>query len=317
MEIKELKETIDTIISNINTVIVGKEKQIKLLLTAVLAEGHILLEDVPGTGKTMLAKTFSKSIDANFKRIQFTPDLLPSDLTGINVFNQKTNEFNFICGPAFTNILLADEINRATPRTQSSLLEVMEERQITVDGETRILDKPFIVIATENPIENAGTFNLPEAQLDRFMIKLSMGYPEDDEELLLMNRFINNIRLNTIESVCNKDTIIEMQDTIKKVYVHKDIQKYIYEIVKATRNNSEINLGVSPRGTLAFLRACQSYAAINGRNFVTPDDVKDLAIPVLSHRIIVQNTYLTSKINEDILIKILDSIDVPTEDWEN
>ncbi len=317
MEIKELKETIDTIISNINTVIVGKEKQIKLLLTAVLAEGHVLLEDVPGTGKTMLAKTFSKSIDANFKRIQFTPDLLPSDLTGINVFNQKTNEFNFICGPAFTNILLADEINRATPRTQSSLLEVMEERQITVDGETRILDKPFIVIATENPIENAGTFNLPEAQLDRFMIKLSMGYPEDDEELLLMNRFINNIRLNTIESVCNKDTIIEMQDTIKKVYVHKDIQKYIYEIVKATRNNSEINLGVSPRGTLAFLRACQSYAAINGRNFVTPDDVKDLAIPVLSHRIIVQNTYLTSKINEDILIKILDSIDVPTEDWEN
>lgn len=317
MEIKELKETIDTIISNINTVIVGKEKQIKLLLTAVLAEGHILLEDVPGTGKTMLAKTFSKSIDANFKRIQFTPDLLPSDLTGINIFNQKTNEFNFICGPAFTNILLADEINRATPRTQSSLLEVMEERQITVDGETRILDKPFIVIATENPIENAGTFNLPEAQLDRFMIKLSMGYPEDDEELLLMNRFINNIRLNTIESVCNKDTIIEMQDTIKKVYVHKDIQKYIYEIVKATRNNSEINLGVSPRGTLAFLRACQSYAAINGRNFVTPDDVKDLAIPVLSHRIIVQNTYLTSKINEDILIKILDSIDVPTEDWEN
>lgn len=317
MEIKELKETIDTIISNINTVIVGKEKQIKLLLTAVLAEGHILLEDVPGTGKTMLAKTFSKSIDANFKRIQFTPDLLPSDLTGINIFNQKTNEFNFICGPAFTNILLADEINRATPRTQSSLLEVMEERQITVDGETRILDKPFIVIATENPIENAGTFNLPEAQLDRFMIKLSMGYPEDDEELLLMNRFINNIRLNTIESVCNKDTIIEMQDTIKKVYVHKDIQKYIYEIVKATRNNSEINLGVSPRGTLAFLRACQSYAAINGRNFITPDDVKDLAIPVLSHRIIVQNTYLTSKINEDILIKILDSIDVPTEDWEN
>ena len=317
MEIKELKETIDTIISNINTVIVGKEKQIKLLLTAVLAEGHILLEDVPGTGKTILPKTISKSIDANFKRIQFTPDLLPSDLTGINIFNQKTNEFNFICGPAFTNILLADEINRATPRTQSSLLEVMEERQITVDGETRILDKPFIVIATENPIENAGTFNLPEAQLDRFMIKLSMGYPEDDEELLLMNRFINNIRLNTIESVCNKDTIIEMQDTIKKVYVHKDIQKYIYEIVKATRNNSEINLGVSPRGTLAFLRACQSYAAINGRNFITPDDVKDLAIPVLSHRIIVQNTYLTSKINEDILIKILDSIDVPTEDWEN
>ena len=317
MEIIELKETIDTIISTINTVIVGKEKQIKLLLTAVLAEGHILLEDVPGTGKTMLAKTFSKSIDANFKRIQFTPDLLPSDLTGINIFNQKTNEFNFICGPAFTNILLADEINRATPRTQSSLLEVMEERQITVDGETRILDKPFIVIATENPIENAGTFNLPEAQLDRFMIKLSMGYPEDDEELLLMNRFINNIRLNTIESVCNKDTIIEMQDTIKKVYVHKDIQKYIYEIVKATRNNSEINLGVSPRGTLAFLRACQSYAAFNGRNFITTDDVKDLAIPVLSHRIIVQNTYLTSKINEDILIKILDSIDVPTEDWEN
>lgn len=317
MDIRDLKETIAKITNNINNVIVGKEKQVMLLLTAVLAEGHILLEDVPGTGKTMLAKAFAKSIDAKFKRIQFTPDLLPSDLTGINIFNQKTSEFNFISGPAFTNILLADEVNRATPRTQSSLLEVMEERQITVDGETRILDKPFIVIATENPIENAGTFNLPEAQLDRFMIKLSMGYPEDDEELLLMERFINNIRLNTIESVCSKDKIIEMQDTVKNVYVHKDILKYIYEIVKSTRNNSHINIGISPRGTLAFLRACQSYAAINGRNFVTPDDVKDLAIPVLSHRIIVQNTYLSTKENEKLLVQILDNIDVPTENWEN
>lgn len=316
MNIKNIHSTCLEIKENINTVIIGKSSTIDLILTSILAGGHVLLEDTPGTGKTIMAKALAKSIDGNFNRIQFTPDLLPSDITGLNIFNVKESEFNFVEGPIFTNILLADEINRATPRTQSSLLEAMEEKQVTIDGETRTLDKPFLVIATENPIENSGTFPLPEAQLDRFMMKLSLGYPTFDEEVNIINRFILNDPLSEIMPVCSKDTILEMQNLVKEVFIHDDIKKYIVEIVQATRNNSNISLGVSPRGTLALLRACQSFAAINGREYVIPDDVKTLASPILAHRIISTNGLNNSYKNTKLINNIISDISVPTESWE-
>ena len=316
MEFNEISKICSSINENISKVIVGKENIIKYVLTAILSDGHVLLEDTPGTGKTVMAKSLAKSLGGKFKRIQFTPDLLPSDITGLNVYNVKTSEFNFVEGPAFTNILLADEINRATPRTQSSLLEVMEEKQITTDGKTRILDKPFIVIATENPIENSGTFPLPEAQLDRFIMKLSMGYPDLNEEISIMNRFISDNPLEKISEVCSKEEIIEMQKLIKEVYVHKDILKYIADIIQATRNDDSIDLGVSPRGTLALLKCCQSFAAINNRKYVIPDDVKNLAPYVLGHRIIPNNSINSMEGNNKIIKNIVDNISVPTEDWD-
>lgn len=316
MNIKNIHSTCLEIKENINTVIIGKSSTIDLILTSILAGGHVLLEDTPGTGKTIMAKALAKSIDGNFNRIQFTPDLLPSDITGLNIFNVKESEFNFVEGPIFTNILLADEINRATPRTQSSLLEAMEEKQVTIDGETRTLDKPFLVIATENPIENSGTFPLPEAQLDRFMMKLSLGYPTFDEEVNIINRFILNDPLAEILPICSKERILEMQNLVKEVFIHDDIKKYIVEIVQATRNNSNISLGVSPRGTLALLRACQSFAAINGREYVIPDDVKTLASPILAHRIISTNGLNNSYKNTKLINNIISDISVPTESWE-
>lgn len=316
MEFNKISEICSSINENISKVIVGKENIIKYVLTAILSEGHVLLEDTPGTGKTVMAKSLAKSLGGKFKRIQFTPDLLPSDITGLNVYNVKTSEFNFMEGPAFTNILLADEINRATPRTQSSLLEVMEEKQITTDGQTRILDKPFIVIATENPIENSGTFPLPEAQLDRFIMKLSMGYPNLDEEISIMNRFISDNPLESISEVCSKEEIIEMQKLIKEVYVHKDILKYIADIIQATRNDDSIDLGVSPRGTLALLKCCQSFAAINNRKYVVPDDVNNLVPYVLGHRIIPNNSINSMEGNNKIIKNIVDNIPVPTEKWD-
>jgi MoxR-like ATPase len=316
MELKEIQEITSKIKENVNKIIIGKSQVIDLILTSILAGGHVLLEDTPGTGKTVLAKSIAKSINSNFKRIQFTPDLLPSDITGLNIFNQKENQFTFIKGPIFTNILLADEINRATPRTQSSLLESMEEKQITTDGTTRYLEKPFLVIATQNPIETAGTFPLPEAQLDRFMMQLNMGYPTENEELEIINRFISDNPLEKVNAVCNKEDIIEMQNLISTVFVHNSIRNYIVNIVQATRKNSSIALGISPRGTLALLKSSQVYATINGRNYVIPDDVKFLAPFVLAHRIIPSNGFSNRKTNVELINKLVSGIEVPTENWE-
>jgi len=316
LEIKEIKLLGEKIKENVNKVIIGKSEVIDIMLTAMIAGGHVLLEDVPGTGKTVMAKTLAKSIGATFKRVQFTPDLLPSDLTGINYYNQKLGEFTFRSGPIFTNILLGDEINRATPRTQSSLLECMEEKQVTIDGETYILDKPFFVIATENPIETQGTFPLPEAQLDRFLVKLSMGYPSIEEGKQIMQRFIMNNPLEELQVVCSKEELVEASKSVGKVYVSEDIQEYILKIVQGTLNHDSVVLGVSPRGSLAMLKACQVYAALKGRDFVQPEDVKILCPYVFSHRIILKdNIRFRGVKSTSIIEELLNIIPVPTEKW--
>ena len=276
--VNERQKMAGQILDNVSKVIIGKEDVAKLVLTSIIANGHVLLEDVPGTGKTVMAKTFAKSIDAQFSRIQFTPDLLPSDITGINYYNQKTSEFVFRKGPVFSNIVLADEINRATPRTQSALLECMEERQVTVDGVTDTLASPFIVIATQNPIETAGTYQLPEAQLDRFIMKINMGYPKKSEEIDILNRFLKDRPLETINSVCTKEDIIAMQKEAKNVFVHQAIMSYIVDIVNATRSNPSVSIGVSPRGTITMINAARAFAYISGRGYVTPEDTYKVCI---------------------------------------
>ena len=318
MEINEIKELSEKIKQNINKVIIGKSQVIDVIITAMIAGGHVLLEDVPGTGKTVMAKTLAKSIGASFKRVQFTPDLLPSDLTGINYYNQKVGEFTFRSGPIFTNILLGDEINRATPRTQASLLECMEEKQVTLDGKTYILDKPFLVIATQNPVETQGTFPLPEAQLDRFLVKLHMGYPSLEEGKQIMQRFIMNNPLEELEVVCSKEELIDASKSVLKVQVADEIQEYMLKIVEGTLNHTSVVLGVSPRGSLALLKACQVYAAINGRNFVTPEDVKLLSPYVLSHRIILKDKIKFMGVTSNSIIEeLLNTIPVPTENWSS
>lgn len=307
------KELADKVMGNIAKVIVGKEQTVKLLLTALLADGHVLLEDVPGTGKTKLAKTLAKSLNADFARIQFTPDLLPSDITGLNIYDRQKNEFVLRKGPVFTNILLADEINRATPRTQAGLLECMEERQVTIDGVTYEPGQPFFVIATQNPVETAGTFPLPEAQMDRFMLKLSMGLPGREEELAILNRYMSDEPLAALDAVLTLEELKEAKEAANRIFVHPCILQYMVELVEATRNAEGVVMGVSPRGSLALLRCVKTYAYLNGRDYVIPDDVKAVAIPVLSHRIVMG--YSDNSGAEKLLEKILHNTAVPTEDF--
>ncbi len=320
MELHEVKTLMESIRNNMNKLIVGKEKVIDLILVSLFCSGHVLLDDVPGVGKTLLCKCLANSILCDFRRVQFTPDLLPSDLIGINYFNQKHFDFMFKKGPVFTNILLADEINRATPRTQSSLLECMEEKQVTIDGETKKLGKLFFVIATENPVESHGTFPLPEAQLDRFFMKLRMGYPDLQEERGILDRFQNKKDEPKITNICNADSIIEAQDSLDLVEVSSDIKNYIVSIIDRTRNHEKVLLGVSPRGTLALMKASKVMAVLNGRDYVIPDDVKYVAAPVLTHRMILKKTLIAcSKTSEeeDVISDILKSVPVPLENNSN
>jgi MoxR-like ATPase len=311
MDIKEAGLKLAEIRQAISSVIVGKDKEISLCLSALLAGGHILLEDAPGTGKTMLAKTIAKCFGVSFKRIQFTPDLLPSDMTGINFYSPKTGEFTFRRGGLFTNILLADEINRATPRTQSGLLESMEEKQITVDGETYPLETPYFVIATQNPVETQGTYPLPEAQLDRFLMRISLGYPDTS---LVLARFLNGDPLNVVESACTREELVSMQKATTSVSIHEDLIGYISKLTDATRSHESVLLGVSPRGALALARAARSYALICGRSKVLPSDIKELATPVFSHRLMLRGASRGSRANNAIS-DILSSTPVPTEDF--
>jgi MoxR-like ATPase len=299
---------------NIQQVIVGKDEQINLALVAVLCEGHILIEDVPGIGKTTLAKSIAASLGCTFRRIQFTPDLLPSDVTGINYFNQKSQEWEFRTGPVFSQILLADEINRATPRTQSALLEAMQERQVTVDGDTKPLPRPFLVLATQNPIELEGTFPLPEAQVDRFLVKLPIGYPTQDEENSILLRFERADPLEQLAPVVETDELLAMQKQVREIRVEASVRNYAIAITRATRVHSEVSLGASPRGTLALYHAGQAWAAIHGRAFVVPDDIKKLAPYVLTHRILIQpQVRLRGRKPEDIVAEIVDTVPVPVE----
>lgn len=301
--------------SNISKIIKGKDDKIDLVIMALLSGGHVLLDDVPGTGKTVLAKALARSIDAGFSRIQFTPDLLPSDITGIHFFNMKEQEFMFRAGPAFTNILLADEINRATPRTQSALLQCMEEKQVTIDGELFLIDKPFIVLATQNPVETAGTYPLPEAQLDRFMIKLSVGYSDRESEMQILDNSRAVHPVENLTAVTDKTELLEMMNRVENIKVNEAVRGYIADIGNASRHNSEIKLGLSTRGLIALKNMSQARAALRGREFVTPDDVKTVAPYVCVHRLICRSTVMRDpdSAKREILDKMIKELPVPTE----
>lgn len=312
MEYIQIADLAEKLRRNVSQVIVGKEEQIGLILTAMLCGGHVLLEDVPGTGKTTMAKSLAKSLSCDFSRIQFTPDLLPSDVTGARIYDQNSGSFTFVKGPAFTNILLADEINRATPRTQSALLECMEERQITEGGVTYVLEDPFLVIATQNPVESQGTFPLPEAQLDRFLMRLSLGYPSHEESIQLLRRFVESQPLSKIGSVATREELRSAAELCGSCHVSEAVMAYMVSLCEAARDPEKVRLGPSPRALLALMRACQAYAAIQGREFVIPDDVKALAVPVLAHRILLRGLGYQNTA-ESFLCTLLDNVPAPTE----
>jgi len=302
-----LTEFTDRVIRNVETVIVGKRHQIELLMTALLCQGHVLVEDVPGTGKTMLARATAASMGVSFKRLQCTPDLLPNDITGVSVFNQATGEFDFRPGPVFVNILLADEINRATPRTQAALLEAMQERQVTVDGVTRPLEAPFLVLATQNPIEYEGTFPLPEAQLDRFLMRVSLGYPEANDEAQILRKLKKQHPIETVAEVVDGTELLELHDLVGDVHVDDSLERYILAVVRATRAHPDVALGASPRGSLALYKTSQALAALRGRDYVVPDDIKILAPYTLTHRLIVKpDSQLRGRTAGAILDEILE-----------
>ena len=314
LTVGDIKATADKIRENVGRVIVGKAEVVDLALVALLCEGHILFEDVPGIGKTTLAKALARSLDCSFRRIQFTPDLLPSDVTGLSVYNQKTQEFEYRPGPLMAQIVLADEINRATPRTQSALLEAMQERQITVDGATKILPRPFLVMATQNPIELEGTFPLPEAQVDRFFMKIALGYPTAEEENSILLRFERDEPLDTLQPVAGGDAVLAMQRAVRQVRVEQSIREYIVSLVHATRAHSSVELGSSPRGSLYLYRGAQAFAALHGRDFVLPDDVKHLVREIITHRLIIgAQTRLRGRSAQQIVKEIVDSVPVPVE----
>ncbi len=309
-------EIMKRIVENVEKVIVGKREVIELSLAALVCDGHILIEDVPGVGKTGLVSSIAKSINVSFKRIQFTPDVLPSDITGFSVYNQKTGDFEYREGAIMSSLVLADEINRTSPKTQASLLEAMEENQVTVDGVTHKLPKPFMVLATQNPVEYLGTFPLPEAQIDRFFMKISIGYPLFSEESYILTRFQYSNPLDTLTPVADSADILSIQEQVRKIFVHKSLNNYIVDIVRKTRNNPDILLGSSTRGSLALFRAAQAWAMYNGRPFITPDDIKKMVIPVLSHRIILRQEAKLKKITqENLLHSILETTRVPITDY--
>lgn len=310
-----IAETTRLLRENIQKVIVGKDEPILLTLVSVLCEGHVLIEDVPGIGKTTLARALASSLGLSYRRIQFTPDLLPSDVTGISWFNQKTQEFEFRPGPVMSQVVLADEINRATPRTQSALLEAMQERQVTVDGVTRPQPRPFLVLATQNPIELEGTFPLPEAQIDRFMLRVEIGYPSEAEENNILERFRADDPLEELEAVTTHEEILSLQEQRKNIRVEESIRNYIVKVARATREHAEIELGASPRATLALYQTSQAWAAIDGRDYVLPDDVKFMAPHVLTHRLMISTqAQLRGRRPEEMVADIVDSVPVPVED---
>lgn len=312
-------ELMKRIVANMELAIVGKKGAIELAVVALACGGHVLIEDVPGVGKTSLVFSLAKSVSASFKRIQFTPDIMPSDITGFSIYNQKSGEFEFIPGAVMSNIILADEINRTSPKSQASLLEVMEESQVTVDGKTIKLPRPFMVLATQNPVEFLGTYPLPEAQIDRFLVKISLGYPSKENEVEILNRYKVSSPLKTLEPVASLEEIEELQESIRSIYVDRSIYGYVVDIISNTRSNSNVELGASPRGSLALLRVAQAWAAYEGRDYVIPEDVKRVAVPVLSHRIMLKQDAKLKKITaEDVISEAIQSVRVPvvSEDEE-